>query len=88
MVQQLFFESSPSCVWREKRWYHPIMMIGECIESIGDNSKRPTITPGAMNGTSGGRLRGHGLKDGKYNKRYTENQTQQCIHYGMLMIIG
>jgi len=72
----IVFESSPSCVWRERRWHHPIMMIGECIESIGDNSKHPAITRGAMDGTSGGRLRGHGLEDGVYDEKiYPKSNT-------------
>lgn len=35
----LVFESSPECVTNIKRWYHPDLLLGECIENIGD----PTV---------------------------------------------
>ena len=40
----LVFESSPECVSKDMRWlwYHPDVMIGECIEYIGNPRGRPT----------------------------------------------
>jgi hypothetical protein len=40
----LVFESSPECVSKDFRWlwFHPDVMIGECIEYIGNPQGRPT----------------------------------------------
>jgi len=35
----LIFESLPACVWSDRRWFHPDVIIGECIETIG----RPSV---------------------------------------------
>jgi len=54
----MVFESSPSCIKR-RNWYHPDMIIGECIELIGNNTRHPIIKRGAMEGASGCRPNGH-----------------------------
>ena len=38
LASTLNFESSPECIPQKRIGYHPDMMIGECIESIGDPS--------------------------------------------------
>lgn len=35
------FESSPECVTKQRGWYHPDMIIGACIEEIGNESVNP-----------------------------------------------
>ena len=35
------FESSPECVTKNRSWFHPDMVIGGCIEEIGDESVHP-----------------------------------------------
>ena len=35
------FETSPECIADGRYWYHPSMVIGHCIELIGDESKNP-----------------------------------------------
>ncbi|KAG7371240.1 glycosyltransferase family 17 protein [Nitzschia inconspicua] len=35
------FESSPECVTKYRKWYHPDMIIGACVEEIGDDSVHP-----------------------------------------------
>ena len=35
------FESSPECVTQGRSWFHPDMIIGACVEEIGDESVHP-----------------------------------------------
>ncbi|KAG7370647.1 glycosyltransferase family 17 protein [Nitzschia inconspicua] len=35
------FESSPECVTKDRNWFHPDMIIGACVEGIGDDSIHP-----------------------------------------------
>jgi Glycosyltransferase family 17 len=35
------FESSPECVTKDRSWFHPDMVIGACVEEIGDESVHP-----------------------------------------------
>jgi hypothetical protein len=37
------FEGSPKCLTEGRKWYHPDMIIGECIELIGDEKKHPSV---------------------------------------------
>jgi len=70
----LIFESSPACVWSDRRWFHPDVIIGECIETIGSSAEHPKIRRGGMNGTAGGRPEGHKGNDGNYDpKIYPKN---------------
>lgn len=34
----VIFEGSPSCHWHERAWFHPDMMLGECVDTIGDSN--------------------------------------------------
>jgi hypothetical protein len=56
----LVFESSPECI-SEKHWFHPDMILGECIDGVGDSSVHK---PGKRfwNGT-GPRIKGYGEED-------------------------
>ena len=35
------FESSPECITDERTWFHPDMIIGHCVEGIGDHVPAP-----------------------------------------------
>ena len=35
------FETSPECLTKSRTWYHPDMILGACIELIGDESVNP-----------------------------------------------
>ena len=61
--KSLVFESSPECI-SNQQWYHPDMIIGECVDKIGDSSVHK---PGkrSWNGT-GPRMKGYG-KEGNYS---------------------
>jgi hypothetical protein len=37
----LVFESSPECLTRGRRWFHPDAVIGECVDNVGDGSYHP-----------------------------------------------
>jgi len=70
----LIFESSPSCIWSRRKWFHPDVIIGECIETIGSSLEHPKIHRGGMNGTTGGRPDGHNGNDDEYDKKiYLKN---------------
>ena len=49
-------------------WYHPDLIIGECIDSINSDKKFPMIRRGAMHGKTGGRPSGHGREDQVFDK--------------------
>jgi hypothetical protein len=54
----LVFEGSPNCLVEERRWFHPDLMLGECVEGIGDEKKHPQV-PRVYNGTRGHRQEGY-----------------------------
>jgi len=35
------FESSPECVWKDRRGFHPDAILGECVDQIGDAKLHP-----------------------------------------------
>ncbi|CAB9513437.1 expressed unknown protein [Seminavis robusta] len=35
------FETSPECVVKDRAWFHPDMVIGACIEGIGNETRNP-----------------------------------------------
>lgn len=37
----LVFESSPECIAKQRTWFHPDMIIGYCIEGIGNETMHP-----------------------------------------------
>jgi hypothetical protein len=61
------FECSPNCV-KERRWYHPDMIIGECIETIGDSEALHTIPAKREFKDTGCRRGGHGKSLHDYDK--------------------
>ena len=61
----LIFESSPECATAKKISFHPDMIIGECIDGIGNSDVHK---PGkrAFNG-NGRRIKGYGLNPEEYS---------------------
>lgn len=37
-AKTLIFEASPECYWKNREWFHPDMMSGQCIDKIGDET--------------------------------------------------
>ncbi len=37
----LVFESSPECLTKGRRWFHPDAVLGECVDNVGDRSLHP-----------------------------------------------
>ena len=70
----LIIESSPSCITESKGGFHPDMVLGECIENIGNSTDREIAVREHREGTTGRRVPGGGkfLKDwvGKRITRY------------------
>jgi hypothetical protein len=58
VAQTLIYESSPECIWRDRRWYHPDMILGECIDGIGDPTDH--LVPLREAGKQGLRNKGYG----------------------------
>eukprot|EP00588_Corethron_pennatum_P025139 CAMPEP_0194311756 /NCGR_PEP_ID=MMETSP0171-20130528/8686_1 /TAXON_ID=218684 /ORGANISM="Corethron pennatum, Strain L29A3" /LENGTH=463 /DNA_ID=CAMNT_0039065959 /DNA_START=124 /DNA_END=1515 /DNA_ORIENTATION=+ len=61
----LVFESSPECTPKEHIWHHPDMMIGECIDKVGDSKIHK---PGKrMFKGNGRRVKGYGETPNDYS---------------------
>ncbi|KAL7425495.1 hypothetical protein ACHAXM_000041, partial [Skeletonema potamos] len=56
------FESSPECVWKGRRWFHPDAMIGECVDHIGDTKLHPPTKRDRWD-SHGTRLDGYGHEE-------------------------
>ena len=41
IASTLIFEGSPQCIWQNRRWHHPDLVIGRCIDKIGDQDREP-----------------------------------------------
>eukprot|EP00584_Thalassiosira_punctigera_P019220 CAMPEP_0172549354 /NCGR_PEP_ID=MMETSP1067-20121228/18469_1 /TAXON_ID=265564 ORGANISM="Thalassiosira punctigera, Strain Tpunct2005C2" /NCGR_SAMPLE_ID=MMETSP1067 /ASSEMBLY_ACC=CAM_ASM_000444 /LENGTH=514 /DNA_ID=CAMNT_0013336733 /DNA_START=60 /DNA_END=1604 /DNA_ORIENTATION=+ len=41
LASTLVFESSPECITKGRRWYHPDAVVGECVELIGNSTIHP-----------------------------------------------
>jgi hypothetical protein len=60
------FEASPECLEGEYREWRPDVIIGECIEGIGDSTKH-SLAPRVFKKTIGFREKGYG-PGGNYSK--------------------
>lgn len=58
------YEGMPSCI-SEKRWFHPDMMLGRCVEGVGDPTGR-IMAVRKYKRRHGTRLEGYGRPDGNY----------------------
>lgn len=66
IADTLVFESTPTCISNE-HWFHPDMIIGECIDGIGDAELHsPPAERIYRNGTLGHRITGKGKYDGDW----------------------
>ncbi len=67
----MVFESSPNCVTKDRRWFHPDAILGKCLEHIGDATLHPLARRGIKE-RHGKRLEGYG-RHGDYSKYMTEH---------------
>jgi hypothetical protein len=58
----IVYESSPECR-RKHGWYHPDMILGRCIEEIGNVTGRVKARRAHLNATYGNRIKGYGWED-------------------------
>ena len=79
IASTLIFESSPMCVHDSKMWFHPDMMIGKCIDLIGNDTLHPGVQRGAMGGLAGCRPPGHGFQ-GKYNETLYPKEDESIMY--------
>eukprot|EP00550_Attheya_septentrionalis_P000068 CAMPEP_0198286386 /NCGR_PEP_ID=MMETSP1449-20131203/5478_1 /TAXON_ID=420275 /ORGANISM="Attheya septentrionalis, Strain CCMP2084" /LENGTH=478 /DNA_ID=CAMNT_0043984105 /DNA_START=315 /DNA_END=1748 /DNA_ORIENTATION=+ len=66
VAKALVFESSPECVADEKNWMHPDMILGECLDTIGDSTLHKPGEREYKNGTLGDRKEGYGKHENDY----------------------
>jgi len=66
VARTLVFESSPSCITENRRWFHPDMISGQCVDKIG-NAEIHKPGQREWNGV-GARLPGYGLNPDDYSK--------------------
>ena len=59
-ARSLIFEMSPECLVWPKTWYHPDMVVGECIEGVGNQLGRLRAVR-EHKGWAGQRIRGMGF---------------------------
>jgi Glycosyltransferase family 17 len=53
------FEASPECLTENRAWFHPDVIVGQCIDGIGHKALHPRA-PRSVNGSSFLRARGFG----------------------------
>eukprot|EP00978_Attheya_sp_CCMP212_P016424 scaffold43007_cov54-Attheya_sp.AAC.7 len=66
ITKTMVFESSPECVVDKKVWHHPDMVIGECVDTIGDSNIHKPGQRQHENGTLGYRVKGYGTNVNDY----------------------
>jgi len=49
----IFEGSPPNCIHQGRHWYHPDMILGECIESIGNETLHKPVQRSAVGGRHG-----------------------------------
>ncbi len=67
----IVFESSPNCQTKDRRWWHPDAILGECVEHVGNSSLHPPAKR-EYEDRHGLRDTGHG-KDGDFSAYWSEN---------------
>lgn len=60
MAKGRIFQSTPDCVVANAMWWHPEMIIGECIEGVGNDSVHKPAMRVYHDGTMGWRRDGYG----------------------------
>ena len=66
----LVFESSPECLTRDRRWFHPDAVLGECVDNVGDASRHPPTRRDYV-GRHGLELEGYGAGGSDFRPNYT-----------------
>jgi hypothetical protein len=82
------FESTPECLTKNRRWYHPDAVLGECVDQIGNITMHPPTKrdwPWPQNVKNdtiyhGWRLKGHGR--GNDYREYHADNTKFESEYG------
>jgi hypothetical protein len=61
------FESSPGCVFKDRRWHHPDALLGKCVEHTGNSSLHPPTKRQYVD-KHGMRLHGYGADGEDYSQ--------------------
>jgi len=59
IASTMVMESSPNCITKDRRWFHPDAILGECVEQVGNSTLHPP-TKRQWNDRHGRRLPGYG----------------------------
>lgn len=66
----LVYESSPECLTKDRRWFHPDAILGECVNNVGDPSAHPPTRRDYL-GAHGLELQGYGAGGSDFRPNYT-----------------
>ena len=69
------FEGSPECMTSTRKWMHPDLILGKCVEGIGDAVFR--LTEGQRQRRHAWRRKKYTLKDGGYSG-WPKEKTSEC----------
>ena len=74
IASTLVLESSPNCIDKDRRWYHPDAIIGECFVNIGNSSMHPLAKREYKDWHA---LRSQGYGMGDFSKYWKENGLEE-----------
>ncbi|KAL3763057.1 hypothetical protein ACHAWU_007763 [Discostella pseudostelligera] len=74
LASTIVMESSPNCVTKDRRWWHPDAILGECVEHVGNSSLHPPAKR-EYNDRHGLRAQGHG-SHGNFTAYWSENSLE------------
>jgi len=66
----LVYESSPECLTKDRRWFHPDAILGECVDNVGDPSLHPPTRRDYID-EHGLELQGYGAGGSDFRPNYT-----------------
>jgi hypothetical protein len=66
----LVYESSPNCLTRDRRWFHPDAILGECVDIVGNATKHPPSRRDYMD-RHGLEIPGYGAGGSDFRPNYT-----------------
>ena len=83
MASTIVFESSPSCLTKDRRWWHPDAVLGECVEHVGNSSAHPPAKREGLDNRHG--LPDHGHGGDNFSAYWSENGLEPESVYPLWM---
>ncbi|KAL3780360.1 hypothetical protein ACHAW5_007118 [Stephanodiscus triporus] len=66
----LVYESSPNCLTRDRRWFHPDAILGECVDNVGNATLHPPTKRDYVD-KHGLEMEGYGAGGSDFRPNYT-----------------